>query len=105
VLPCDSRDHELFAASTVVTVGDGRITCFWTSSWIEGVTTKVSCAVFVPERKEKKITIQKTLKIIDRSHTSFPLKRHMKFGSMQYYGKIYMESRYKKIMMIPYNGV
>jgi hypothetical protein len=32
-LPCDSRDRDLFAASTRVTIGDGKTAKFWTSSW------------------------------------------------------------------------
>lgn len=33
-LPCDSQDKALFAASTVVTLGDGKTATFWTSSWV-----------------------------------------------------------------------
>lgn len=35
-LPCDNRDMELFAASTVVTISDGKLATFWTSSWMMG---------------------------------------------------------------------
>jgi hypothetical protein len=31
-LPYGSRDKELFAASTIVTIGDGKFAKFWTSS-------------------------------------------------------------------------
>lgn len=39
-LPVDSRDKELFAASTVVTIGNGKWARFWTSSWVDGRTPK-----------------------------------------------------------------
>jgi hypothetical protein len=32
----DSRDRELFAASTVVKIGNGKVAKFWTSSWADG---------------------------------------------------------------------
>jgi hypothetical protein len=31
-LPCDGRDHELFVASSIVTIGDGKMASFWSSS-------------------------------------------------------------------------
>jgi hypothetical protein len=34
--PCDKTDEELFNASTMVNVGNGRTTSFWKSSWIHG---------------------------------------------------------------------
>jgi len=39
-IPCDKYDHDLFNASTVVNIGDGRTVAFWTSPWIEGNTVK-----------------------------------------------------------------
>jgi hypothetical protein len=38
--PCDKIDEELFSASTVVNVGNGRTTSFWKSSWIHGQAPK-----------------------------------------------------------------
>jgi hypothetical protein len=35
-LPCTDIDHQLFKASTVVTLGDGRKALFWKSSWLQG---------------------------------------------------------------------
>jgi len=35
-VPCDRVDRELFYASTIVTVGDGKMTPFWTPCWING---------------------------------------------------------------------
>lgn len=34
--PCDEIDKDLFAASTKITVGDGNMTRFWDSAWIDG---------------------------------------------------------------------
>jgi hypothetical protein len=39
-IPCDKYDHDLFNASTVVNVGDGKASAFWTSPLIEGNTAK-----------------------------------------------------------------
>ena len=39
-LPCDGQDKELLVASTVVTIGDGKLARFWTSSWVDGTTPK-----------------------------------------------------------------
>jgi hypothetical protein len=39
-VPCDKNDHDLFNASTIVTVGNGRTASFWSSSWINGTTAK-----------------------------------------------------------------
>jgi hypothetical protein len=39
-LPCDGRDRDLFAASTIVTIGDGKMAKFWTSSWVQGMAPK-----------------------------------------------------------------
>jgi hypothetical protein len=53
-LPCDSRDRDLFAVSTVVTVGDGRTARFWTSSWIDGMTAKSLAPSLFQKAKRKK---------------------------------------------------
>jgi hypothetical protein len=50
-LPCDGRDRELFAASTVVSIGDGRTASFWSSSWVDGKTPKsMAPSLFVKSR-------------------------------------------------------
>jgi hypothetical protein len=35
-IPCDKKDHDLFHASTVTTVGNDNKALFWKSSWIGG---------------------------------------------------------------------
>ena len=35
-VPCSENDKQLFRASTMVTVGDGRTTMFWDSTWVNG---------------------------------------------------------------------
>ena len=38
--PCDKTDVELFNASTMVEVDNGKSTFFWTSSWVSGKAAK-----------------------------------------------------------------
>ena len=35
-VPCSENDKQLFRASTMVTVGDGRTAMFWDSTWVNG---------------------------------------------------------------------
>jgi hypothetical protein len=51
----------LFAASTVVTIGDGKTASFWTSSWAQGRTPKSIAPTLFKKAKRKKITVQKAL--------------------------------------------
>jgi hypothetical protein len=60
-LPCDSRDKELFAASTIVTIGDGKFAKFWTSSWAQGQTLQNIAPTLFRKAKRKNITVQKAL--------------------------------------------
>jgi hypothetical protein len=60
-LPCDTRDKDLFAASTVVTIGDGKTATFWTSSWAQGKTFKTLAPTLFRKAKRKNITVQKAL--------------------------------------------
>lgn len=53
-LPVDSRDRDLFAASTEVTIGDGNRASFWQSSWVDGRTPKKHCSDFVQEGEKEK---------------------------------------------------
>jgi hypothetical protein len=53
-LPCDSKDKELFAASTVVTIGNGKFATFWTSSWIDGRAPKTIAPTLFLKAKRKK---------------------------------------------------
>jgi hypothetical protein len=58
-LPVDARDKDLFAASTVVTVGDGTLARFWTSSWVDGRTPKSIAPALFKKSKRKNITVRK----------------------------------------------
>jgi len=60
-LPCDWRDRELFAASTEVTIGDGKTARFWTSSWVNGKTLKSMAPTLFLKSKRKKLTVQMAL--------------------------------------------
>jgi hypothetical protein len=60
-LPVDTRDKDLFAASTVVTVGDGKLAKFLTSSWVSGRTPKSIAATLFKKSKRKNITMRKAL--------------------------------------------
>lgn len=53
-LPCDKKDKEVFvAASTVVTIGNGKVASFWTSSWIGGGTAKTIAPSLFSKAKKK----------------------------------------------------
>jgi len=60
-LPCDNKDRDLFAASTRVTLGDGRTARFWTSSWAHGKTLKDLAPVLFKKAKRKKISVQQAI--------------------------------------------
>jgi hypothetical protein len=60
-IPCDARDRELFAASTTVTIGDGKTTKFWSSSWLQGSTAKNLAPTLFKKAKRKHVTVQKAL--------------------------------------------
>ena len=60
-LPVDGRDKELFVALTVVTVGDGKLARFWTSSWVGGRTPKAIAPTLFKKSKRKNLTVQKAL--------------------------------------------
>jgi hypothetical protein len=53
-LPCDSKDRDLFAASTVVTIGNGQTASFWLSSWAHGRTLKSIAPTLFSKAKRKK---------------------------------------------------
>jgi len=52
--PCDKTNVELFNASTVVEVGNGKSTFFWTSGWISGKAEKKYSAKIVCKVQKKK---------------------------------------------------
>ena len=58
-LPCDSRDRDLFAASTVVSIGDGKTAQFWSSLWTNGRTLKSMAPTLF--KKAKKISVHKAM--------------------------------------------
>jgi hypothetical protein len=60
-LPCDNQDRDLFAASTIVTIGNGHTAKFWTSSWADGRTLKIMAPTLFSKAKRKKITVQMAL--------------------------------------------
>jgi len=39
-LPCNATDHQLFAASTTLTIGNGENIAFWSSAWLQGMSQK-----------------------------------------------------------------
>lgn len=51
----------MFAASTVVIVGDGKLARFWTLSWIGGRTPKAMAPSLFKKSKRKNLTVQKAL--------------------------------------------
>ena len=59
--PCDKTDMELFNASTMVEVGNGKSTIFWTSSWINGKAAKNIAPRLFAKCKRKKIKVDKAL--------------------------------------------
>ena len=54
--------RDLFAASTVVAIGNGQIAAFWTSSWAHGNTPKNLAPTLFKKAKRKKITVSQALK-------------------------------------------
>jgi hypothetical protein len=60
-LPCDRTDEDLFNASTMVTVGNGKIAEFWKSSWIQGQAPKSIAPSLFRKTKRKNITVDKAL--------------------------------------------
>lgn len=52
----------MFAASTVVEIGNGQTTTFWTSSWVEGRTAQNIVPILFLKAKWKKLTLHKAIK-------------------------------------------
>ena len=61
-VPCDRVDRELFYASTIVTIGDGKMAPFWTSCWINGNMAKSIAPLLYAKSRRKKITVHQALK-------------------------------------------
>jgi hypothetical protein len=53
-LPCDKVDVDLFNASTIVTIGNGKMADFWGSSWIEGQAPKNMAPNLYKKARRKK---------------------------------------------------
>jgi hypothetical protein len=60
-LPCDKADVDLFNASTIVTIGDGKMTDFWRSSWIQGQAPKNIAPTLFMKAKRKNISVCQAL--------------------------------------------
>ncbi len=59
--PCDELVKELFAASTKVTIGDGRKAHYWESNWIGGHRLKSLAPNLYRHSKRKNRTVQDAL--------------------------------------------
>lgn len=55
------RDRDLFAASTVVTIGDGRTARFSESSWASGQTLKNLAPTLFIKSKRKRLSVRMAL--------------------------------------------
>jgi hypothetical protein len=60
-LPCDKADVDLFNASTIVTIGNGKMADFWRSSWIEGQATRTIAPNLYKKVRRKNIMVSKAL--------------------------------------------
>lgn len=54
-VPCDKVDQELFSASTIVSIGNGKKALFWSSSWINGTMAKTIAPQQYLKTKRKKL--------------------------------------------------
>lgn len=52
----------LFDASTIVNIGNGKMTYFWGSSWIEGQAPKTIAPSIYKKTRTKNITVFKALR-------------------------------------------
>jgi hypothetical protein len=60
-LPVDSRDRDLFATSSEVTIGDGNRASFWQSSWVDGRTPKNIAPTLYKKAKRKNLSVRKAI--------------------------------------------
>lgn len=61
MLPCDAGDRQLFRASTVLTIGDGRKAKFWQSSWLNGMAPMDIAPNLYKLAWRKNLTVRKEL--------------------------------------------
>uniref|UniRef100_J3KZ08 non-specific serine/threonine protein kinase n=1 Tax=Oryza brachyantha TaxID=4533 RepID=J3KZ08_ORYBR len=59
--PCDEKDEEIFAASTIVTLGDGRKASFWGSTWASATSLKKLVPNLYKHSKRKNMTVSEAL--------------------------------------------
>jgi len=57
----NSRDKDLFAASTKVIIGDENLARFWQSSWVDGRTLKNIAPTLYKKAKMKNLSVRKAL--------------------------------------------
>jgi len=57
-LPCDNRDRDLFAALTMVSIDDGKMAQFWSSSWANGRTLNSMAPTLFKKAKRKNLSPQ-----------------------------------------------
>lgn len=67
-MPCDDHDHDLFHASTIVTLGDGKTATFWNSSWFHGTAPRNFAPTLYRKAKRKNITVSTGRGQMDRPH-------------------------------------
>ena len=60
-LPCDQGDRELFNASTIVSLADGKKASFWDSSWTDAGTLKMEFPELYKHSKRKNRTVHEAL--------------------------------------------
>jgi hypothetical protein len=60
-VPCDKTDRELYYASTIVTIGDGRAALFWCSSWLNGTAPRTIAPLLYEKSRRKRITVRQAL--------------------------------------------
>jgi hypothetical protein len=59
--PCTSKDHDLFAAATVVNIGNGEKALFWESAWLNGMRPKDWAPKLFDIARRRKCTVKKAL--------------------------------------------
>ena len=68
--PCTQDDHDLFAAATVVTIGNGEKACFWDSAWLHGRRPKDIAPLILGLSRKKKDSVRQVWIIMHGSRKS-----------------------------------
>jgi hypothetical protein len=58
---CTPQDHELFAAATKVSIGNGKKALFWEATWLDGRCPKDIAPLIFKVSKRKNYTVNKAL--------------------------------------------